>query len=84
MVERLCEQKHMAINQALDRHSKWLGEHEEKLDCLTKSDATNTNEIKNLCQRIGSQTTAIWGLVASVFMVLLGFLIWYIQSLPRG
>lgn len=85
-----CEIRHTRIGERLDHHDKWLGEHEKKLDDLEKSDATNTNEIKNLCKSIESQnkkmgnlTNAIWGLVTGIFFVLVGFLIWYVQSLPR-
>jgi hypothetical protein len=76
----ICKKEHERVDERLNHHERWLGEHEEKIDALTRSDAANTNEIKNLCNRIGSQTTAIWGLVASIFMVLVGFFIWYVQN----
>lgn len=76
----VCEKEHTRVNERLDHHERWLGEHEKKIDTLEKSDATNTNEIKNLCNRIGSQTTAIWGLVSAILMVLVGFFIWYVQN----
>lgn len=86
----VCEMKHTRIGEQLDHHNKWLGEHEKKIDGLEKSDATNTNEIKNLCKSIegqnkkmGNLTNAIWGLVTGIFFVLVGFLVWYVQSLPR-
>jgi tetrahydromethanopterin S-methyltransferase subunit B len=86
-----CEMKHKRVDERLDHHEGWLKDHEKKIDVLEKSDATNTNEIKNLCgsiesqnKRIGSLTNAIWGLVTGIFFVLLGFVFWYIQSLPRG
>ena len=86
-----CLKEHKRVDEKLERHERWLGEHECKIDTLAKSDAVNSTEIKNLCKSIDSQnkrmgnlTNAIWGLVASIGMVLFGFLIWYIQSLPRG
>lgn len=85
-MEKICDERHKAIDNQFNRHEKWLGEHETKLDLLTKSDATNTNEIKNLCnsiesqnKRMGSLTNAIWGLVSSIGFALFGFFIWYIQ-----
>lgn len=85
-----CERRHERVKDKLDHHDKWLGEHEKKLDKLEHSDATNTNELKNVCKSIESQnkkmgnlTNAIWGLVIGIFFALIGFLFWYIQSLPR-
>jgi tetrahydromethanopterin S-methyltransferase subunit B len=85
-----CESRHIQIKEKLDHHDRWLGEHEKKIDDLEKSDATNTNEIKNLCKSIDNQnkkmgnlTNAIWGLVVGLFLAMVGFLFWYIQSLPR-
>jgi hypothetical protein len=89
--ENTCKERRISVDEKIQRHEKWLGEHEVKIDALEKSDATNTNEIKNLCKcidiqnsRMGRLTTAIWGLVVSVFALLAGFFVWYIQSLPRG
>ncbi|MEN6317052.1 MAG: hemolysin XhlA family protein [Clostridiaceae bacterium] len=83
----MCIKIHERVKERLDHHEKWLDEHEGKLDGLIKSDATNTNEIKNLCKSIDSQnkkmgslTNAIWGLVVGIFFVLLGFVVWYIQN----
>jgi len=85
-----CDRRHERVNDKLIHHEKWLGEHEKKIDNLEKSDATNTNEIKNLCKSIESQnkkmgnlTNAIWGLVTGIFFVLVGFFVWYIQNLQR-
>lgn len=85
--KELCEKEHKSVKEKLDHHENWLGEHEKKIDALEKSDATNTNEIKNLCtgldkqsQAINSQTKAIWGLVLSIISVLAGFFIWYVQT----
>ena len=90
VTEKNCNERHKAVDREIERHEKWLGEHEGKIDGLVKSDATNTNEIKNLCvsvdkqsKRIGGLTSAIWGLVSALLILLIGFVFWYIQSLPR-
>ena len=62
MDEQVCAEKHKWINEKLTRHDIWLKDHDGKIDCLEKSDATNQNEIKHLCQQIGGQTKAIWGI----------------------
>lgn len=79
--EKLCTEKHKAIDTELNRHSAWLGDHEKKLDCLERSDASNTVQIDNLVKSMGGLTKAIWGLVSTVVVILSGFVIWYIQTL---
>ena len=71
-----CREKHEAVDKRLDGHDTRIG-------VLEKSDAVNSAEIKNLGKQIGSQTKAIWGLVSGIFFVMFGFLIWYVQTLPR-
>lgn len=78
--ERLCDSKHKSIEDQLDHHERWLGEHENKIDELKTSDATNTNEIKNLCRQMSSLTKAIWGLVVMVGTSLLGFFFFAVQT----
>lgn len=80
-MEKACDERHKAVDEKINRHEKWLGEHELKIDTLTKSDATNTTKIDNLCGQISGLTKAIWGLVTGIFFVLVGFVVWYIQNL---
>lgn len=80
MEDLLCKEKHKTIDTELTRHSNWLNEHEKKIDRLDRSDAVNTTALENLCKQIGGQTKAIWGLVSSILMILLGFFIWYVQN----
>jgi tetrahydromethanopterin S-methyltransferase subunit G len=79
----ICNERHERINARLEGHDDDIREVKGRVGTLEKSDAVNSTEIKNLCKQIGSQTQAIWGLVAGIFFVLLGFVVWYIQSLPR-
>jgi hypothetical protein len=83
-----CIERHTAVDEKIGRHERWLGEHETKLDTLTRSNATNTQAIKELCGKIGDLVATIRWLIGLIvgpaIVALLGFLIWYIQSLPRG
>ncbi len=81
MDENVCREKQKWIDEKIRHHDNWLGDHERKIDGLEKSDATNQNEIKHLCQQIGGQTKAIWGLVTTIAGVGFSFIIWYIQAL---
>lgn len=80
MATDLCKEKHLAVDKELTRHNDWLCDHEKKIDRLDHSDAVNTTSLSNLCNQISLQTKAIWGLVSSVFIVLIGFFIWYVQT----
>ena len=71
--EKLCSERHKRIDER-------LGDCEESIEVLTKSDAVNSTEIKNLCKNISSLTGAIWGLVLTVITSLAGFFIWFVQS----
>ena len=71
--EKLCSERHRRIDGRLDNC-------EENIETLTRSDAVNSTEIKNLCKNIGSLTSAIWGLVSTVFVALFGFFVWYVQN----
>ena len=79
----LCEEKHKHIEERLDAHARKLGDYDEKLDCLTKSDAVNTNEIKNLCKKLDKLTTALWGVVLAVLTAFGGFILTFIQTLKK-
>lgn len=78
--ESLCQEKHRRVDERLTGHDAILGIHDEKIDRLDRSDATNSQSIVNICQQIGSLTKAIWGLVSAILLTLTGFFIWYVQG----
>lgn len=75
----LCDKEHKRVNERLDHHERWLGEHEGKIDKLDRSDAKNATEIANLANSLRGQTKAIWGLVSMVAASLLGFFFYIIE-----
>ena len=79
-MEDLCAEKHKRVDEKLRHHEGWLSEHEKKIDRLDRNDATNTQCLVDLCNQISSQTKAIWGLVSTVFVILIGFFVWYVQT----
>lgn len=80
MDEELCKEKHKGIDEKFERHEKWLGEHEGKIDELCKSDATNTQAIKELCAQIASLVTTIRWLIGVVITSLIGFFVFAVQN----
>jgi hypothetical protein len=63
----LCAEKHKHIEDRLDKN-------DSQIDTLVKSDAVNTTNIKLLLK-------AVWGMFGTVVVTLLGFLVWYIQTI---
>ena len=80
----ICAEKHKAIDATLMRHEGDLESLGGRVGTLEKSDASKTTAIDNLCKQIGGQTKAIWGLISALITMLAGFLLTYIQNLPKG
>lgn len=78
----LCKILHKQIDDKFGEHDKKLDEHEGKIGILEKSDAKKEEKIDNLCDQLKGLTKAIWGMVGSIFLILAGFLIWYIETIP--
>ena len=60
-----------------------LKDHEKRIVALEKSDAEFAIRLQNLIEKIDSLTGWIKALVVSIVGTGVGFIIWYIQSLPR-
>ena len=80
MDEKYCNVRHKGIEKEFERHEKWIGEHEVKIDELSKSDAINTQAIKELCAQIASLVTTIRWLIGVVVTSLIGFFIFAVQN----
>jgi len=73
--EKVCIEKHKAIDQELARQNLWLGDHEKKIDHLSLSDAHNTTQIGNLAKQLGGLIKALWGLAGAIIILVIGQLI---------
>ena len=60
-----------------------LRDHEKRIVALEKADAEFAIRLQNLIEKIDSLTSWIKALVVSIVGTGVGFIIWYIQSLPR-
>jgi predicted nuclease with TOPRIM domain len=60
-----------------------LENHELRIQSLEKSDVKMNEQINNLIKELSSLTSWVKALVVSIFGTLVGFIIWYIQSLPK-
>lgn len=60
-----------------------IRDHEKRIVALEKADAEFAIRLQNLIEKIDSLTGWIKALVVSIIGTSVGFIIWYIQSLPR-
>ena len=60
-----------------------LRDHEKRIIALEKSDAEFAIRMENLIEKIDNLTGWIKALVVSIIGTGVGFIVWYIQSLPR-
>jgi hypothetical protein len=60
-----------------------LRDHEKRIIALERADAEFAIRLQNLIEKIDSLTGWIKALVISIIGTGVGFIIWYIQSLPR-
>jgi hypothetical protein len=60
-----------------------LRDHEKRIVALEKADAEFAIKLENLVEKIENLTGWIKALVVSIISTGVGFVIWYIQSLPR-
>jgi hypothetical protein len=78
--EKVCNKEHERIDGILKHHENWLGEHETKIDGLSKESTKNSSDINNLCKQMSGLTKSIWGLVIMVATALLGFFIYAVEK----
>ena len=60
-----------------------LRDHEKRIIALEKANAEFAIRLQHLIEKIDSLTSWIKALVVSIIGTGIGFIIWYIQSLPR-
>lgn len=71
------------IKVKVKEHDDLLREHDRRLDKIEQDSAAFREQIKNLCSKIDELTGWIKALVLAIIGTFGGFVIWYIQSLPR-
>lgn len=58
-------------------------DHEKRIVALEKTDAEFAVRLQNLIEKLDSLTTWIKWLIVTIAGTGIGFIIWYIQTLPR-
>ena len=73
----------MSVCTAHEDMKDQLRDHEKRIIALEKADAEFAIRMENLIEKIDNLTGWIKALVVSIITTGVGFIIWYIQSLPR-
>lgn len=74
----------MSVCTVHEEFKEQLRDHEKRIVALEKADAEFAIRLNNLLEKIESLTSWIKALVVSIIGTGVGFIVWYIQSLPRG
>lgn len=80
-MDTICEEKHKSVNEKLEIQDKRLNNHSERIDKLEQYQSKSEVEIRNLCEQIKSLVSAIKWSMGLLITSLVGFFIWYIQTL---
>ncbi|MEG1185313.1 MAG: hemolysin XhlA family protein [Eubacterium sp.] len=69
------------IEHIVETHEKRLNDHSERLDDLEKQNATMTERVNNLCEKLETQTKSIDKLTYCILGALASFFFYMIQTL---
>jgi len=81
--EKVCTERHKNIDVILKAHDQRFDNHEQRLDFLEKAQVRAEINVQTVCSQVKALTTALWWLFGLILTSAIGFVIWYIQNLPR-
>ena len=67
----------------IKEHDEAIKEHDKRLDKIEQETAEFRIHIQNLCKKIDELTGWIKWLIVTIAGTAIGFVVWYVQSLPR-
>jgi len=77
----ICNEKHKRIDERLGDHDTQLKDHDRRIVNLEQYQSRAEVQVEQLCQQIKSLVKAMWWAMGLGASTLLGFFIWYVQSL---
>lgn len=83
MLEEVLEEKFKNIDTKDKVQDERLNNHSGRLDKLEQYRERSDEKIENLCKQIESLVSTIKWAMGTLIVALIGFALWYIQSLPR-
>lgn len=75
----LCEEKHRNVDARLDGHDAHFTKLDNAVEVLKGASTRTEVVVEQLCKKID----LLLGVFVSMFLALFGFMIWYIQSVPK-
>lgn len=77
----VCKEKHKQIDKQFTTNEKRLNNHGDRIDKLEQFRSSTETEMRNLVEQIKALVSTIKWMMTSTILLLVGFLIWYIQNL---
>lgn len=92
VTKEMCDNTHKHYDQRLTKVEAQVEDHDRRLDKQEQYKASSEVQITNLCQRIDDLVGVVresnkqsqhimYGVSGTVIVTLIGFVIWYIQTL---
>lgn len=81
MEKEFCEQRHKQIDKTFETHEKRLNNHGDRIDKLEQYKTKSETQIENLIEQIKSLVSTMKWFIGILMTSMIGFFIWYIQSL---
>ena len=78
-----CQKQFEVLHARFDKRDLTLKEHENKIEENEIAIVELSVNVSSVTKSISGLTKALWGLAGSLLVTLFGFVLWYIQSLPR-
>lgn len=80
-MERLCEEKHKAIDKSLEVHDRRLDNHGGRIDELEQGQREFRTEIKNLCKDIQNLTSVLKWFIGLLIGSFVAFFFYAVQQI---
>ena len=81
--QAICKEKYEMVEKDNAIRDKRLDSHSDRLDRLEHTQVKTETIVQNLCNQLKGLITALWWFVGVTITTGLGFIIWYVQSIPR-
>ena len=82
-MEQVCDERHERIDSRLRDNDGTLREHGNKIGEIERACSRYEANIIHICETLKGLTKSIYGLTTALVVSLVGFFIWYVQSIPR-
>ena len=79
----ICREKHKQIDEKFGTVERRINNHSDRIDKLEQFKSSTETELRNLVEQIKNLVATLKWMITTAIVSLLGFFIWYIQSIAR-